>query len=61
MSKIKVTQLKSTIRRPDKQKRTIVALGLGKINGYNVLPDNAQTRGMLEVVKHLVNFEVVSE
>ncbi|NVJ47549.1 MAG: 50S ribosomal protein L30, partial [Cytophagia bacterium] len=32
MAKVIVTQTKSTIDRPEKQKRTIQALGLGKIN-----------------------------
>jgi large subunit ribosomal protein L30 len=32
MAKIKITQVKSTIKRPKDQKATIIALGLGKIN-----------------------------
>ena len=31
MSKVKITQVKSAIKRPEVQKRTIAALGLGKI------------------------------
>ncbi|MCL2312794.1 MAG: 50S ribosomal protein L30 [Firmicutes bacterium] len=57
MNKIKVTQTKSAIKRLEKQKRTIEALGLGRPNYSNVLPDNPQTRGMIEVVKHLVKVE----
>jgi large subunit ribosomal protein L30 len=54
MKQIKVTQVKSIIKTPEKQKRTIKALGLGRPNNSNILPDNAQTRGMINVVKHLV-------
>jgi large subunit ribosomal protein L30 len=54
MKQLKVTQRKSIIKTPEKQKRTIKALGLGRPNHTNILPDNQQTRGMIEVVKHLV-------
>lgn len=59
MKQLKITQTKSTIKRLEKQKRTIEALGLGRPNYFNVLPDNPQTRGMVEVVKHLVKVEEV--
>ncbi|MBX3043518.1 MAG: 50S ribosomal protein L30 [Candidatus Kapabacteria bacterium] len=61
MGKLKITQTKSVIKRVHKQKKTIEALGLGRPNYSNVLPDNPQTRGMIEVVKHLVTVEEVSE
>jgi large subunit ribosomal protein L30 len=61
MGKLKITQTKSVIKRVQKQKNTIEALGLGRPNYSNVLPDNPQTRGMIEVVKHLVTVEEVSE
>jgi large subunit ribosomal protein L30 len=61
MGKLKVTQVKSTIKRLNKQKLTIEAMGLGRPNYTNILPDNAQTRGMIEVVKHLVKVEEISE
>ena len=59
MKQIKVTQTKSAIKRLEKQKRTIEALGLGRPNYFNVLPDNPQTRGMVSVVSHLVKVEEV--
>ncbi len=59
MDKLKVTQVKSVIKTLKKQKLTIEALGLGRPNYSNILPDNAQTRGMIEVVKHLVKVEKV--
>ncbi|MGE5480796.1 MAG: 50S ribosomal protein L30 [Chloroflexota bacterium] len=61
MGKLKITQVRSVIKRKEKQKRTIEALGLGRPNYFNTLPDNPQTRGMIEVVKHLVQVEEVSE
>ena len=59
MGNLKITQIKSVIKRLEKQKRTIKALGLGRPNYTNTLPDNPQTRGMIEVVKHLVKVEEV--
>jgi len=57
MNQLKITQTKSTIKRLSKQKKTIEALGLGRPNYSNILPDNPQTRGMIEVVKHLIKVE----
>lgn len=54
MAKIKVKQISSTIDRPEKQKRIIKALGLGKINRVKEFNDTPQIRGMIEKVKHLV-------
>ena len=56
---IKVTLVKGTSGRLEKQRRTLVALGLNKINSSNIVPDNAATRGMIFVVKHLVKVENV--
>ncbi len=55
--KVKVTLVKSTIGCLEKQKRTVQALGLKKIRSSVVLPDNACTRGMIFVVRHLVSVE----
>ena len=57
MAKIKVTQVKSQIDKSRKQKDTIKALGLGKINKSNVLESNPQIEGMLSKVAHLVSVE----
>jgi len=61
MGKLKVTQVSSVIKRHFKQKRTIKALGLGRPNHSNILPDNPQTRGMINVVNHLVKVEEIAE
>ena len=57
MAKLKVTQVKSVIKKQEKQKRVIEALGLRRLNYSNILPDNPATRGMIEKVKHLVKVE----
>lgn len=54
MAKIKIKLVKSTIGKQEKQKRTIEALGLRKIGQIVEKEDNPQMRGMINVVKHLV-------
>ena len=54
MAKIKVKQVRSTIDRPEDQKRVIKALGLGRINKVKEHNDTPQIRGMVFKVKHLV-------
>ena len=58
---LKIKLVKSASGRLKKQQRTLVALGLTKINSETVKPDNAQIRGMIFVVKHLVSVESVKE
>jgi large subunit ribosomal protein L30 len=57
MSKVRITQIKSHIDRPQKQKDTIFALGLGKINRSKIVEVNAQVQGMINAVAHLLNVE----
>lgn len=57
MSKIKVTQIKSGIDRPEYQKRTLVALGLSKINRSVEVEANPAILGMVRTVSHLVKVE----
>lgn len=54
---IKVTQIRSTIGRIERQKRTAKALGLGRVNSSRVLPDNPAVRGMVDSIGHLVRVE----
>lgn len=61
MGKLKITQTRSVIKRIEKQKRTIEALGLGRPNNTTIKPDNEQIRGMIEVVKHLVKVEEIAD
>ncbi|MFZ1081198.1 MAG: 50S ribosomal protein L30 [Candidatus Kryptoniota bacterium] len=55
--KIKITQIRSVIERPEPQKRTIKALGLGKIRKSVVKTDTPQIRGMIAKVQHLIRVE----
>jgi large subunit ribosomal protein L30 len=55
MAKIKITQIKSTIKRPKDQKLTIKALGLGRINKSVEKEATPQILGMVKKVNHLVS------
>ncbi len=57
MKKIKVTQIKSVIDRSERQKRTMVALGLRKINATVEVEATPQILGMVTKVTHLVKME----
>ena len=57
--KIRVTLVKSPIGFSKDQKRTVVALGLNKLNSSNKLPDNCAVRGMIFKIKHLVRVEEI--
>lgn len=59
MTRLKVTQVKSTIGRRPEHKRTIEALGLGRIRKSVVHNDTPQIRGMIRSVLHLVTYEEV--
>jgi large subunit ribosomal protein L30 len=61
MGKIKVTQIRSIIDRPQRQKLTIEALGLGRPNWVKIHNDTPQIRGMINKVIHLVKFEDIKE
>ena len=54
MAKIKVTQVKSAINRPQRQKLTLQALGLGKLNRTVEHEATPQILGMLKKVEHMV-------
>lgn len=59
MSKYRITQIRSTIKKPEKQKRTIKALGLGKINRSVEREGTPQILGMVNKVSHLVKLEEI--
>ncbi len=61
MSKLKITQIRSIIDRPEDQKQTIKALGLGRPNYSKIHNDTPQIRGMIRKVSHLVKVEEVKE
>ncbi len=54
MAKIQITQIKSRIKCPAVQKRTLDALGLKKMHQSVVKEDTADVMGMVNKVRHLV-------
>ncbi len=60
MAKLKVTYSKSAIGYTQKQKGTIRALGLRKLNQVVEHDDNPVIRGMVHSVKHLVTVEEIN-
>lgn len=54
MAKVSITQVKSTIDRSQKQKDTIIALGLGKLHRTVEKELTPQIQGMINKVSHLV-------
>ncbi len=60
MKKIKVTQVKSVIDRSERQKRTMAALGLRKMNASVEVEATPQILGMVTKVHHLVKVEEMS-
>ena len=55
--RIRVTLIRSYIGRPEKQRRIVRGMGLGKTNRAVVLSDTPEIRGMVNKVKHLVSVE----
>ena len=56
---IVVRQIGSPIRRPEKQRRTLIGLGLNKMHKTRELEDTPAIRGMIRKIPHLV--EIVEE
>ncbi|KAB2808117.1 50S ribosomal protein L30 [Phaeocystidibacter luteus] len=59
MSKVKITQVRSAINRTGRQKRTLEALGLRKMNQSVEHEATAQVKGMIARVSHLITVEEV--
>lgn len=59
MAKIKITQVKSAIDRPERQKLTLKALGLNRLNATKEVEATPQILGMITKVTHLVQVEDV--
>ncbi|MDQ6608337.1 MAG: 50S ribosomal protein L30 [Bacteroidota bacterium] len=60
MKKIKVTLVKSPIDRPKRQKLTLQALGLNKMNSTKEVEGTPQILGMIRTVEHLIAVEEVA-
>ena len=61
MAQLKITQVRSTIGARWKQRESLRTLGLRKIRQSVVREDNAQTRGLIKTVHHLIKVEEVEE
>ena len=57
--KLKITLVKSPIGAVPKDKKTVEALGLRKLNKTVEMPDNEAVRGMIRQVRHLVKVEEI--
>ncbi|QWX82921.1 50S ribosomal protein L30 [Cellulophaga sp. HaHaR_3_176] len=57
MAKVKVKQVKSAIKKPQNQKRTLEALGLKKIGQVVEHENTPNIMGMISKVNHLVSTE----
>jgi len=59
MKKIRIEQVKSAIDRPERQKRTLRALGINKMHKIVELEATPQIIGMIEKVKHMLTVEEI--
>jgi large subunit ribosomal protein L30 len=55
MAKVKITQTRSMIKRPETQQLTIQSLGLGRVNKSVEVEYTPQIQGMVKKVSHLVS------
>jgi len=60
MKKIKITQIKSGIDRSERQKQTLIALGLKKLNASREVEATPQILCMVNKVSHLVKVEEIA-
>ncbi len=61
MAQLKITQVRSTIGRPQSQRDTVRSLGLKRIRHTVTQPDRPEIRGMLRKIPHLVEFEELND
>jgi large subunit ribosomal protein L30 len=59
VTKLRVTQRRSVIGRPQDQKDTVRRLGLHRIRDVVVKDDRPDIRGMIDKVRHLVEIEEI--
>ena len=59
MKKVRVTQVRSAINRPKRQKLTLEALGIKKLNRPKDHEATPQVLGMIDKVKHLLKVEEI--
>lgn len=54
---LRITQKKSAIGKPERQKRILRALGIKRLNRSVLQKDSPQIKGMIRAVSHLVQVE----
>ena len=59
MKKIKITLVKSPIDRPERQKLTLQASGLNKLNASKEVEATPQILGMVRKVEHMISVEEI--
>lgn len=59
MKKVRIKQIKSGIGRPERQKRTLQALGIKKMHNTVEVEATPQILGMIDKVKHLLTIEEI--
>lgn len=59
MKQLRIKQVRSAIGRPERQKRTIRALGIRKMNQVKEVEASPAVLGMIEKVKHLLSVEEI--
>jgi len=61
MAKIVVRQTRSLIGNSEAARKVVKGLGLGRIGKTKVHKDNNCIRGMINKVKHLVEYELIAD
>lgn len=59
--RLEITYVRSAIGRPERQRRTLEALGLRRLRDTARHDDNPTIRGMIHKVQHLVEYREVEE
>jgi len=57
--KLKITLVRSTIGKPEDQRRTVKSLGLGKLNSWVIQKDTPDIRGKVKKLEHLLAVEEI--
>jgi large subunit ribosomal protein L30 len=60
MAKLKITQIRSQIGSTKRQKRTLIALGIKRMNNPIEVENSPQIKGMIDKVSHLLKVEEIS-
>jgi large subunit ribosomal protein L30 len=59
MKKLRISQVRSAINRPKRQKQTLIALGLKKLHRTKEVEATPAILGMIDKVKHLLKVEEI--